>query len=415
MVRVLIRPGATPTAAVSPRALGPSRSPTISVSLLDVAPALRAVPAVSKVELRGWWADRLPLMVPKSVLPGIAEWQTKIDAGRSETDPAWRSDGPGRSPDEQAALIRVVRHCAESDEPLHLNALRYEDAGGRLMPFFLPTYSGDVLISKSSYAAAKPRHLLSSIRREGVREKLLAPEGWTLIELDYRSCHASLGVALSGDAQLAADVASEPGIHALSGELYWQALPGAERKAAGKRLNLEMLFGLSTNGLAATARDLLKREPRDPKRVWDLWWSRYPALAGLRDAVQRMVEQAQFDSSAIEIVAPSGKVSRWSPSEVRGLVHRAHRAAPRPDGVWRTVFSAAFRAVEGDLLSEVMRRFAARDVGRLVLPMFDGLIVAVPAGREDAGGRALVEAGEGAARALGLTGLRVALKQRGKR
>ena len=121
--------------------------------------------------------------------------------------------------------------------------------------------------------------------------------------------------------------------------------------------------------------------------------------------VRNVFIKAQVEGLPLEFVAPSGRVSRFSKDEVAGRVSKGHRRAKGPDRVWPSVLSAMFRAVEGDLMDGVLARFHdARNEhgGRLVLPLYDGLLVAAPVGREDAVWTALQSAGNSAAGELGI-------------
>ena len=290
-----------------------------------------------------------------------------------------------------------------------------EKQGGRSYPFFLDGYDGPLTISKRAYEAAGkcgPRLLLSAVRRD-VRAVFGVPPGWLLLEVDFRSCHAAIGVALSGDEQLAADVDAD--IHQVIGDRMFRSLrDAAGRRAAGKELNNAMLFGMSPAGLRMLTRNVLGRDPKDGtgERGWAAWWLRYPDLAAFRDEVRGLVRQAQVQRSGLEIEAPSGRVSKFRSAELAGKSFKGGPDRP-PEGVWPTIFSAAFRTVEGDLLDGTLRRFHGDGAGgQPVLPLFDGLIAAAPSGEEDAVRRALEDAAERAAQDLGLDRIRAEAKQR---
>jgi len=103
-------------------------------------------------------------------------------------------------------------------------------------------------------------------------------------------------------------------------------------------------------------------------------------------------------------------VSKFAAAELRGKVRRGRRPAKSPEGVWRTVLSAIFRAVEGDLLDRTLAHWhAGRDAhgGRLCLSLYDGMLIAAPQGAESAVAAALEAAGASAAAELGVPGLRL--------
>lgn len=176
-----------------------------------------------------------------------------------------------------------------------------------------------------------------------------------------------------------------------------------------------MLFGLTPVGLAELTKKLLGRPPADGTgvAVWSAWWSRYPKLEAFRKYIQDQVTTAQIYGKPLVIVAPSGRISRFAPSEVAGRVAKGSRPAPGRENVWRSVFSACFRALEGDLLDATLRRFhASSGGGRLVLPIYDGALVAAPSGAEEGVRRALLEAAEGAVVDVGVPKLRAIVKHR---
>src|SRR5205823_1539203 len=148
------------------------------------------------------------------------------------------------------------------------------------------------------------------------------PPGWRLVELDFRSCHPSIGFALSGDEQLAADL--EHDVYQVVGDLFIPLVSASERRDAGKRLSVSMLFGLSPKGLKEFAREVLGRPPQDGtgEAVWTAWWARYPRLAAFRDQVQGLVREAQARACALEIESPSARISRFSPAEIAGKVDK---------------------------------------------------------------------------------------------
>jgi hypothetical protein len=294
------------------------------------------------------------------------------------------------------------------------NGLHQEDQGGRLYPFVLPGYAGPLMVSKRQYEAAGkrcPRLLLSAIRRDA-RALLGAPTGSTLVELDFRSCHAAIGLALSGDDRLATNLDGD--IHQIIGDEVARNAPKERRRDLGKALNLRMLFGATPMAVAELSAAMLGRPPRDEtgETVWRAWWARYPRLGVFRDSVVALVREAQVGGLAIVIESPSGAESRFSRAEVMGRVGKG-RAPPGAGNIWRTIFSAAFRAVEADLLNETVRRFVVENAGgKLVLPMYDGLIAAAPKDGLAVVERALLKAAAGAVEAVGIPKLTAQIKRR---
>lgn len=351
-------------------------------------------------------------MAPRGVLLLLAEWESKIrgaDGVSSEPE----ADRPWLAPAEARSLIGLLRDSAERGTQFTFNAVHLERQGGRLHPFQIPGYTGPLTIWRRTYGEAETRLLLSGIRKD-VRHLLQGPHGWTLLELDYKSCHAAIGHALSGDPTLGADLDAD--IHQVVGNYLVSSteLDSAARKAFGKRVNNAMLFGAGPATLERFTREGLGREPKAgaAEAVWRAWWGRYPRLAAFRDEVQRSVQTAQLNGVGLEIVPPSGRLSKFTAGEVQGRVSKGRRA-PGLDGMWRTVMSACFRAVEADLLNGVLRRLhALGGLVRVALPLYDGLIAGAPIGSEDAAQTALLKAAEEAVAEIGIPKLKAIVKVR---
>ena len=373
--------------------------------VLEKRGTLRRLPRkTTPAEVREWFADRVPMMLPPDAVVLLDEWEDNLRAAQS-SGRGWRLDQPGRRPEDALPLVAFLREHAVAGEAFTFNAVPREDQGGRMYPHYLSAYQGPVTISDNKLTAARRNGrslLLSSIRRD-VRALMIAPAGWTLMELDFRSCHAAIGLALTGDEQLATDVDAD--VHQVIGDLAFSGEPDpAARRSYGKELNNKMSFWFTIVGLAGLTEDLLGRPPADGtgEKAWRAWWGRYPSLEALRDEVQALVQKAQALGQHLEIVAPSGCVSKFDRRELMG---RSFKDTPdrHPDVMWKTVFSAVFRAVEGDLLDGTLRNFHADNAGgRPVLPLFDGALVAAPSGNEEAVIRALDSAAARAAADLGV-------------
>ncbi|MBI2377992.1 MAG: hypothetical protein HYV07_28580 [Deltaproteobacteria bacterium] len=353
-------------------------------------------------------------MLSKSALPVLDCWQLELTGAAPPSFPGWVPEGPGRTPLEATPLIAYLRDHAVRGEPFTFNALHLEPQGGRSYPFYMAGYDGPITISGNAYEAAGkrgPRLLLAAVRRD-VRALLQAPPGWSLLELDFKSCHPAIGLALSGDEQLARDLSGD--IHQVVGDAVAPQLAQPDRRTLGKRLNNAMLFGLSSYGVRDLALEVLGRPPLDGtvQSLWSAWWARYPRLAAFRDEVIALVRRAQVEGFALEVVAPSGRRSRFSRAEVRGEVAKG-RPAHGPEGAWRTVLSACFRAVEGDLLNQTLRHLHANDsAARPALPLYDGLVGAAPTGAEAAAREAMLAAADQAVLDLGIPMLRAEIKER---
>lgn len=382
------------------------RRETLRLNLAGVG-TLRPVAAATPSDVGAWFADRVPVVLPAEAEPILDTWANACAGCFGHSD----GDGPGRSPAEQRGLVTFLRERMTTGEPFTFNALHREDRGGRQYPYLVPGYDGPLTISSRKFDAGRPRHLLSAVKRE-VRSLLRPPGGWVMLELDFRACHPVIAFALSGDEQLGIDLVRD--VHQVAGERFFAELPPAERRAAGKKLNNAMLFGLTSHGVRDLAREVLGREPRDRTgtAAWAAWWSCYPRLHALRERFESEVRRAQNAGFAIEIESPSRCISRFSRSEVAGRVEKS-RSAPGQDRVWRTLWSACFRAVEADVLNRTLAHLHEHGGGcRPVLPLYDGLLAAAPEDAVEVAQAALHAAATRAATEVGLVALEPIVKRR---
>lgn len=326
---------------------------------------LSPVTPTTAEDVRAAWADSPPMRLPQAALPLLDEWATSLRR------PGPHTEGPGRSPAEASPLIAYLRKAACEGLPIAMTALHRERHGGRLYPLALLDYAGPVSISDRQLARHHPRLLLSAIRRD-VRALLTGPDGQGLLDVDLTACHAAIAVALSHDPQLQDDLRGS--LYQRAGDRWGSRLadPGA-RRGLGKRLVLALLMG----GGPAAVQEVAGLHGLAPTRevaaaVAAAWWDRYPRLRAQRDGLARAVHRAAEATAALELVSPTGWVSRWSPAEVRG--YRAGQPARTLDEVVRSVWSAAFRAVEASILDRAVRYMTALGV-QPVLPVYDGLLV----------------------------------------
>ena len=404
----LTRPHAEQDSNVAPTLSRTAAPEAMMRIVLAERGSLRRVPLTSAAEVRDWFADRVPMVLPPQAVELLDAWEAELRDAPSSI-PGWRPVGPGRRPEDALPMVTYLRECAVNGESFTFNAVPREKQGGRMYPTYFTAYPGPVTISDNKSAEAKRagRSLLVSAIRRDVRALIEAPPGWSLIELDFRSCHAAIGVALTGDEQLAADVDAD--VHQVIGDLAFGSEPDAKvRRAYGKELNNSMFYGRTVHGLARLTEDLLRRPPKDRtgERAWNAWWSRYIDLAAFKNEIENLVKNAQTLGQHLEIVAPSGRVLKFSHQELMG---RSFKGKPdkHPDEMWRSVFSAIFRAVEGDLLDGTLRHFHdANAGGRPVLPLYDGGLFAAPEGDEESVSAALEAAAAKAAADLGVEAVR---------
>lgn len=398
---------------------GPTRAPPgggaaagarDSLPLLLVSPlcSLRPISVASPREIASWFADRVSVRLPQEAQERLDRWEASLrDPGEGAPDVAgW---GPARTPADRAGLIAFLRERVAIAQQFTFNALWREPQGGRMYPFLIPSYSGPITISRRQYdkvTGPGQRLLLSAIKRD-VRALFEPPPGWALLELDFRSCHPAIGLALSKDEQLRADIRAD--IHQVVGDAFAARLADpVARRRFGKYVNNAMLFGLTPEGLRDYAQRALQPPPSRAQTTaaWEAWWRRYPELWRFRAQVEECVLSARGVGLAITVVAPSGRTSRFSRAEVIGAPKAGRRGTRDAAAVTRSVFSACFRAVEADLLDHTIRLFRVRGgPGRIVLPLYDGMIVAAPERDVRRVEQELEAAARGAALELGLAEL----------
>jgi hypothetical protein len=365
---------------------------------------LGSIDPVKPEEVREWWEKRVPLIVPMTSLPLLAVWEEDL-----------RKEPEGdRTAEVAIPLARFLRSACSARTAVTFNALWKERKGGRIYPYFLSGYDGPLTMSRYAYEKAgkdAPRLLLSAIRKDVRRNLTLSPR-WTLLSADFRSCHGYISFALSGDEQLRVDL--EEGFHEITGGwlLAADASPTLARKV-GKYVNNAMIFGLGAPGLKRLLDRVLEENlPLEwAEKAWNVWWDRYPRLREFRDGVKQSVLAHQCRGKRLSFISPSGRKVSFSPAEVKGVIyHQSRRDPPGSKGAWRAIFSSIFRAVEADLLDQQIRYLHAikeHHGCELVLPIYDGLLLAAPRGREEFAMHAIRTCGSFAAADLCLSGLTV--------
>jgi len=397
----------------------------VPVPLLVAGPGspgvLLPIPRVAPAEVKNWWSGRVPFIFHRDGIPTLKRWEEELTGAAPPAFLGWAPSGPGRTPYDAAPLIEWLRSRCLRDKPLTFNAMWKEKHGGRLYPYHLRRYTGQLTISRYAYNEAGkrgPKLLLSAIRRDA-RTFLTLPDPWEQLVGDFTSCHGHIAFGLSGDVQLAADLAA--GLHQVTGDwLLTAAVDPPLRRAVGKAVNNAMLFGMESGGFHRLINKFFPGQVTMDwaTRAWQTWWARYPTLSAFRDQVRSVVLYAQSNRRRITITAPSGRPSRFSPGEVLGQIAKgSKKAAPGISGAWRTVFSAVFRAVEGDLLDQTLRHLhSIREHHgiKLALPLYDGVVIAAPKDGVERASKALMVCAQAACNDLGLPALSMTVKPAGR-
>ncbi len=371
----MMPPGASVDHRTSPRHDGARARPTgfpapvmaallshLRPSLVLSPPAL--LPRRTAAEVSAWFADdfHAPLCLDHRVLAA--------EVGRWTASHACRllSSAPTRIP-----VSLVVR----------------EREGGRRYSFFVPDYRGPRLVSQRAYrtvTASSPRLLLSAIPR-AVRAAFPAPPGTVYLLTDIERCFPVLLATVARDPELLG--AARADLHQQAGDTMAPHLPPPNRRRVGKLFNNSVVGLISATGwyrelqaagVASTA--------EEAGRMHAAWWARFASSRRFRDAWVQLHRGAAARNLPLRIVYPDGRSCSFDAATVRGRARRPRWAAiadpaHRLAAATRTTFSAIWRGVEGVVLDEAMHRlYPLRARGlRLVVPMYDGLLLQVPEGK----------------------------------
>ncbi|MES2641031.1 MAG: hypothetical protein V4850_16190 [Myxococcota bacterium] len=332
------------------------------------------VPPTSFEDWAEWFYDLAPLRVDpagmQAALQAVAPVQRVVE---------FYSPGP------------VLEHLAEAGrlhESVSFNLAHREYRGGRTYCFYHPDRDGlDVTTGGYLRESDDPRVHLQAVPR-AVRHLLLPPPEHVLVNVDIKSCFLAAAAALTGDPVLRADLDQD--VHQLWGDHLVPELDREGRKGIGKLFNNALIGGMTEFGVARAFEERGVRVTVDRARAATAeWWSRYSRFADLRLHVWAMHERHRRARSAMWIEAPDGRMFHFDTRALDGTDR--HEADPI-GGARRSTFSSLFRAVEGCVLDRALALVAAEGYKlgvRLVVPMYDGALFAVPE-RYGGCGKALV-------------------------
>ncbi len=383
----------------------------LSISLPEISHSLRSDTAKTRArDVRAWWDERPEMLIDEDSLPLLADWMRRISA-RNHAHGTERKLGYAKTFDQNPQpLIQWLTEKARAGEPFTFNALHVERRGGRTYPYFIPAYTGPVTISRDRFQRSEAegdRLLITNMTRD-IRKRLELTGGMVPLEADFRACHAHIALALSGDSALQRDL--EGDIHQVVGDaMAPHVRQASRRRLLGKHINNSMFFGVTRHGLARIHKEELGV---DAPKGWTrsasmVWWSRYRDLQEFCAELRQRVDLAQATGQGLVLITPSGRPSKYSPADVQGRGAGRSRGATDHEAAWRSIFSGVFRAVEGDLLSRTIARFhadRARHGGAPALPIYDGLLLGAPEGREEQVRSSVKHAANAAAEDVGVHG-----------
>jgi hypothetical protein len=284
----------------------------------------------------------------------------------------------------------LVPLCHETGPQLAPNLIWRETHGGRKYPTYLPDYKGPLIISEARWRKARrPGGLLLSCISRTQRAGFRAPEGSIFVDVDIDQCFPSILAALSCDDGLAQACGND--LHQISGDLLVPHMAPETRRSVGKLFNLSAVGGITARGWALHLRERgVVVSLTEAGRMLDTWWASFPAARGLRDRWGEMHRAAAGCRSPLRVDLPGARSFKFAPGAVlgdsKGGYHvRDGTPESRLEAAVRTTLSSVFRGLEGLLLDRALQLlYPLREEGlRLVLPVYDGVLLQVPKDRAE--------------------------------
>ena len=307
--------------------------------------------------------------------PGLLFGASTVPPVPSREVQAWF--GPGFL----APLVHVSGH------DLTPNIVWREQHGGRKYPTHLPSYKGPVVISEKRWRTARrPGGLLLSAISRSHRPDFPAPKGSIFIDVDIDQCFPSILAAASGSDLLAE--ACQGDLHQVSGDLMAPNLDQKGRRALGKLFNLSAIGGITRTGWRKQLKAAgIEVTAHRADYMLSTWWGSFPRAEDFRDAWLAWHQEAARENRGLQVVLPGGRAFFFGSVAVVGDVKsgyavRSGTPKSRLSAAMRTTWCSLFRGVESVILDRALQLiYPLRERGlRLVLPMYDGLLLQVPEG-----------------------------------
>lgn len=335
---------------------------------------VNSLPSPSAVDVTSWFARPAPSRVDLGTLkPLLNSWLAGVDRPTAE---------------ERGPIVKLLRSSGETGTPFTYNVLFREEHGGRRYAYWVEGYDGRLVLSRNGHKELRhPRALLQS-SPNALRPAILSLPGHLLILADIDRCFLAIAAALTRDAKLREDL--EGDAHQRVGDAFVPGLAAALRRAVGKVLNNALVGGVTPYGLQehlAAGRHPVTFD--EAERLHQRWWARYSAFRDSMMAVRRAIRRQVAAGLGLTIRAPDGHIFRFSPAELSGSAWGTGRY-PEADQVMAegSAVSSLWRAIEGSAVDRalaLLQPLKAETGLRLVLTMYDGLVLAVPEARAEEG------------------------------
>ncbi len=368
----------------------PSSSPSLAVILRHDPPSATMDPAVwlpryTAAEVGSWFGDDFlaPLGYDPAILHGV--------------------------PSSGARHHDTVSALAKAPNPLHVAAVYREREGGRRYAFWVPRYNGPRLLTGRPGRNLVGRLLLPAIPRS-LRCAFRPPAGHVFLVADLRHCFLALLGTVSGDEDLVH--AAKGDLHQEAGDVMVPGKPASERRALGKVFNSAVVGLISPQGWATKLRSRgIHVAGKGAQEMHHRWWARFGHARRFREAWVELHRRAAARGLPLALRYPDGRRFTFDAATVRGAARRPawsglHRRDQRLAASTRCTFSALWRGIEGVVLDETLHRvYPLRSRGlRLVVPMYDGLLLQAPTGEARALAACVGDAMNDALAAVGVRG-----------
>lgn len=232
---------------------------------------------------------------------------------------------------------------------------------------------------------------IQSIARE-LRRHIVPSRDAVFLDIDLVNAHAWIAAARSGDERLLEELRRGDLYEALA-RRHLPAIATDQGRRAIKPAALSLLCGGSVTTVAGQLRTLV--DPVAAREIAEglvtAWWAEHPDLQQLCTEVRNGCEE-----------------NRGAPVRVVTLTGRERVFSTSGRGAWRKALWGNWACVEAEIVDEILIHLddLPRRLGvRLVMPMFDGLLVEASEGRSNEAAREISALAAECATRAGVPGL----------